>query len=304
MDNKFALIKFAKSMKEIPIKHEIFRKFPERVLKFYVNKSLYYAVDIVEICGISGYEITLPMLNEDNAALLGKIMEKVEGNCRDLGVRAIIAERGIPVAAGFFAPDGYLVKPFFLGAVIDKYLKFAGINPAQAQIIIIEGEEDFTKSIGKLIYNKFNYLGIILEANEQADYETFAAEIFDDCGLALNFGRRGSYLLKEADIIINLSDNSKGYESFYKKGVCYIELSTGNEKLKSLLANREGIAAVDKFNIEYMGERLNLAQYEMIAYLDLPDFARYAGNSNKEKHFSNAAKSIEGHNAKLRNLNM
>ena len=304
MAGKFALIKFAKDKADIPVKHKIIRKMPEKILNRYVEKFLPYDIRDVEICGIEGFEITLPMLCGDNAALLEKIIGKVESECLDLGVKAIIADNGMPVGNDFFIPSGNLIKAFFISSIINKYLKPAKIDPAQASVIIIEGEAGYTKIIAKSIYNRFNYLGIILETSEQADYEEFSAAIFDDCGLAVNFGRRGSYLLKEADIIVNLSENPKGYETFYKKRACYIELSADREKIKNLLSKREGVIAVDKFNVEYRGELLSHIIYEMVTYLGLPDFARYINAKAKDRYFESAAKAIEKQSIKLRGLNM
>ena len=304
MKNKFALIKFAENMAKISVKHEIIRKAPEKIFNWYIEKLLPYSLKEIEICTSAGYEIILPMLNGDNAALLEKIMEKVEADCYDLGVRAVIADNGIAISENFFVPDGNIVKAFFVKVIMEKYLKSAEIDAANGSVIIIEGNEDETMALARFIYGGVNHLGIIVEEGNQADYEEFADEVFDDCGLMLNFGRRGSYLLKEADIIINLSKATKGYESFYKKGACYIELSASDEKLKSFLSKREGVLTVDKFSVEYAGNRLSLAQFELISFLTSPDFTRYANSKFNSKYFEQTAKSIEKQNIKIRNLNM
>ena len=302
MEAKFANIRFARDITEIPMPG-IISKAPEKVLNWYINKFLPYAIKDVGICDLSGYEIILPVVSAENAGLLAKITEKVKADCEELNVKAVSVESGIRVE-GFFTADGNMVKAFFIKPVIDKYLKAAKINPAQAEIIVIEGSGDYTGSIVYYIYGKFNYLGIILEGSEQADYEELAAEIFDDCGLNINFGRRGSFLLKEADIIINLSASPKGYESFYKKGSCYIELSGGEGRLRDILIKRGDMLAIDKWSLEYGGEKLSLAQYEIATYLEIPDFAKYASSKNKEKYFTQAAKSIEKQNIKIRGLNI
>jgi len=304
VEGKFACLKFAENMAEIPIKPEFIRKAPKKILNWYMSKFMPYAVREIEICSRQGYEILLPTLAKENAGLLEKIMEKVEAACIELGVKAMLAESGIYVSGNFFVPEGRLVKAFFLKQIIDKYLKTSAIKAESAELIIIAGDENYTKAIIEFLYRSFNYVGVILEGEDQGDYEEISAEIFDDCGLVLNFGRRGSYLLKDADIIVNLSEATKGYESFYKKGACYIELAGEKEKLKNLLAKREGITAVDKFNVEYMGERLGLIQYEMLVFLEQPDFMRCFQGKNIRRSFPLAAESLEKYSVKVRNLNI
>jgi len=296
MPGKFAKVRLAKSIDEIELGHILIKKAPLFIQNWYVEKYKPLTIAEIELCGVSGFEIILSC--KDDESLL-----KLAEEAKNLGVRAMFSDDNISLPEGFFVPCGAFVKAFFLGHIIDKFSRAEKIDPSVLNIIIIEGGEYFTKAIIKALYNRLNYLGIIVEKSNTEVYNELALEIFNDCGLNINFGQRGSYLLKEADIIINLSEDKRGYESFYKKRACYVELAPIRDKLNDINGKRSDILAIDKFSVEYGGSILPLSQFELIMYLELSPFYNLINGRNVEESFSQVEYSLERRNIRARNLN-
>ncbi|MCL2564622.1 MAG: hypothetical protein FWE24_02275 [Defluviitaleaceae bacterium] len=296
MRGKFAKVRLAKTMDEIDWNNNFLKRAPRFIQNWYIDKYMPMVIEEVSIYGALGYEIILSRIDEEF------ILNFAE-EAKYLGVRAMFSEEEIPLPRGFFVPDGVVVKVFLLDCIIDKILRAVKIEPSKLSLIIIEGEEPFTKAVVELLYPRLNHLGIILESGGEQSYSGLAYEIFNDCGLNISFGERGSYLLKEADIIINLSENEKGYESFYKKNACYIELSSASSKINDIKLKRSDILTINKFNVEYEGEILPIEQFELFMYLELAAFYNFVSGRNVRNNIWQIKNWIEASNIKLRNMN-
>jgi len=296
MNGKFAKIRLAKTIDEIAWGNNLVKNAPRLIQNWYINKYMPMSIEEAEILGAPGFEITLSRPG-------GEFLLTLEEEAKHLGIRAMFTNEDIPLPQGFFVPDGMFAKAFLLDIIIDKVLRTAQIAPAQLLVIIIEGEESLTKAVIESLYPRLNHLGVILENSNEQIYDRLAYEIFNDCGLNISFGARGSYLLKEADIIINLSDNVKGYESFYRKNACYIELSPECGKINDIKLKRSDILTIDKFNVEYESETLPIEQFELFMYLEIGAFYNFVNGRNRERGFRKVKNWIEASNIKLRNMN-
>lgn len=296
MPGKFAKVRLAKSIDEIEWGNNLAKKAPQFIQNWYIEKYMPMSIEEISILDALGFEIILSRLDED-------FILKLEEEAKALGVRAIFTEDNIILPRGFFVPGGVFAKAFLLNHLIDRILRATKKEPARLSVIIIEGEVSFTKAVLRSLYPRLNHLGLILENGCEQDYNELAFEIFNDCGLNISFGERGSYLLKEADIIVNLSDKEKGYESFYKKNACYIELSGERSKINNIKLKRSDILTIDKFNIEYEGEILPIEQFELFMYLEIGAFYNFVNGRNREEKFRQIKNWIEASNIKLRNLN-
>jgi len=296
MRSKFAKIRPAAHIDELDFDHSFIKKAPFFIKKRYAKKFTPLGIIDTELCGLSGYEI---VFYGESAAYL----EKLEDTAKYLGVCAVYFDTDMPPIHGFFVPTGFYAKLFFLEQIIDKIVKVKKIEPAGLKLILIEGDEQITKALLRSLYERLNYLGLILENGHELLYSGLAYEIFENSGLNLSFGQRGSYLLKEADIIINLSEDNKGYESFYKKGSSYIELSENPAKLHDIYNKRLDILTVDKFSVDYEGSILPLKLFELILYLQSSSFYNFSGKKNVEENFIETENWIKYRNIRAKKLN-
>ena len=296
MSGKFAKVRLNKNIDEIGFNNPLIKRSPAFIRKWYVENYMPLSVVKTTLCGVSGFEIAL---NCDNDASL----EILRCEAGALGVTTMFAAGDITLPHGFFLPTGQPAKALFLDKILDKAIRTKKIDPAHINLIIIEGGKAFTEVVLESLYHRFNYLGLILENSCSKDYSKLASYIFNDCGLNINFGRRGSYLLKEADIIINLSESERGYESFYKKKACYIELGLSGENPAHIREKRKDILAVDGFYLSYEGEILPLRLFEMLMYLDCKPFYNFVKGRNIGESFKAAKNWVEYRSINVRNLN-
>ncbi|MDR2899090.1 MAG: hypothetical protein LBU94_02125 [Clostridiales bacterium] len=285
MDYCYGVIKYADNARPLT---EFIKKMPRFIYKWYISKYCNISVNEVSTGGYKGFEILINAVKNDvvndtylKGSIAGKILNKAYENNIISGVCP--AELEDKLMDGLYIPKGHLIKRFLLKKIIDRHIKSIKLDKRYIEYAVIEGEPVITRQVLFRLYPGVNNLSLILEGSDKNIYERAAGEIFDDSGLNINFGGKNSDFLKEADIIINLSENSKSYASFFKRGACYIELAENKEKLKRLMGTRQDMymPVVSKVNVGREPVDINL--YEAVVFSQLPEFRAYVkGNISSD----------------------
>jgi len=297
MPGKFAKIKLAKNIDELNLSNGLVKKAPGFIRDWYVEKFVPISIKETSICSTQGYEMVLGGAEE-------KFILKLGEEARALGVRAMFTSDELLLPQGFYVPEGIFAKVFLLEQVIEKVVRKRKFDPSKLSMVIVAGDEAITKALLTELYAELNHLGVILEVeSDTSAYDDIAFDIFDDCGLTVNFGGQGSYLLKEADIIINLSEHGKANEHLYKKEACYVELAPGGDKARRISQRRSDVLLVDRFNVEFAGEHLTLEELELVMYVECAAFSSFVGGRNRDSCHVQVKNWLGLHEPRLRNLN-
>jgi hypothetical protein len=277
MDYRYAVIRYAPDAVPLP---EIIKKAPRFIYKWYISKHCAVSVGEILTAGYKGFEIIINANKSDminDSYLKDRLTEKMldvayENNI----IAAVCPEEFVENLMNYlYIPKEHLIKRFLLKKIIDRHIKNINLDKRYAEYAVIEGEPNVTQQILFQLYPEVNNLSLILENSDKDIYEHTAGAIFDDSGLNINFGGKNSDFLKEADIIINLSESSKSYASFFKRGACYIELAENKEKLNRLISSRQDMRMPVVSHVCAVKEAVDISLYEAIVFSQLPEFREY-----------------------------
>lgn len=262
--DKFAYLKCAEKKEDIIFKPKILKFMPKYFKDKYIIKSNPIIINSIEYLGINGYNITLPILKCE-----------IEGQKAELVLKNTIAELDnmevisftstdikTPLECNLIFLDGKRILKFFIFEAIKKILKFINKDIKYTEFLIIDNEDsDSTYNILNLIYEEINYLTLYTTRSEY--FNDFIDKIYSDTGLNVQTINKNNQVMKEADIIINLSkSNDINFDYFYKRGAVFFDLSGNSERTLDLLRKRNDLNVIDDliFNCDTKNIKNNILE--------------------------------------------
>ncbi len=227
---KYCMLKFCDNYdylenKGFFLKNKKFRDFyikkfnPFKMEKFYFDKLEEY----------DGFRVTLPITKEDaflDNELLKYLLEKTLKYLKTQDVNIIYYDEVFIRSDEIEYFKTLDVNLLFINDFLKKAIKSNNFARKDVSVSVVCG--DYSKSCLVLseIYNDLNFLNIV-EKNEQfSKYEDLTDMIFCDCGLEISFSNN----LRDADIIINLSDDYNNIFRNIRSNVIIIDLTSKIKK--------------------------------------------------------------------------
>lgn len=304
MVRKFACIEYVKNTDEIPLKYNILKICPTKVMDWYVKKFNPFKIEDIEIANISGYKIKMPFTQDDIKNDLQKvnlITSKTLSIIESYNIEIITfpSDYEVILENNICEATGKYLMPFFLIESMIKALKIIGKKIKTAEVLIINGDSDLTKVIIDNIYLDVNYLCVLVDEDTEADFDFKISEVFDDSGLNLQISKNSKVQLKTADIIINTSNANNKYDFHYKRGAIYFDLSNNKRKYIELVNKRPDILTVDNFRVSYNEEFLSLQTLELAFFIKNSSYKNLKTRGYKNEMYKDIKQEISNMNLKL-----
>lgn len=288
MESYFANVNYIKRKEDIPIKHDIIRRAPENIFKWYVKKFNPYLMEKVYIADCQGYNISLPVIKEEKEEYQDLILRTLE-NLYDDGVRVLnfCDDFDFIEEFDFFRPQGELAFVLLFKEVFMKAVKYTSIDLKHADVCIIGDDNFYTEKAVSAIYSEVNYLTLILPKEIHPLFSQKAEEIFSDTGLYIQILEKGD--ISSADIVINTSED-KSFDYGYKRGALYIEPPMNKKRFNGLVLKREDIFAINNCSVSLHENIMDLSGLETYLYLKEPLFRRlvqgYTAAGERRREFN------------------
>ncbi len=303
MEKRFAILDYANSIEDINVKFNLLKRTPAFMLEWYINKFNPYKMREINIEEAVGFEVKLPIIKEDIFTKKDELLILTEKTLNDLinyDVEIILPPKRFP----FDFPDiiriadGKSIFPFFIMEMILKALKYSGKNIKNAEILIIDGNEDYVLTLINMIYENTNNLAIMTEQTDNIKYINIAEDIFNDNGLNIIISGKNKGLLENADVIINTSSKEDRYDFYYKRGAIYFELSRNNSKFIELIGKRSDLLTANNLKLEFDGKKMHLDMFEAFFYTKSRQYRNFLNRGYSDSVISNIKNSIDGLNLK------
>lgn len=275
--DKFTCIKCVENKQDIPIKNKIVSKLPWYFKDKYILKKMPYNIEDISFMDVPGLEVTLNFLEREMKG--SKIERVIAYMLDDLYQREVCvaytdtALQLHHTSIVFF--EGKNLMSFFIWPVIKKALKYTNKELRNVEIFIIDNDDDNnTYNIIEAIYEEINFLTLF--TNRAEYFRNYQEEIYSTTGLNLQIVDKNKALLKDADVIINLSDLlEERYDYFFKKGALYIDLAHNENKTLELLRKRTDINVLDNVIFSINNKRMDNSKIEAALYIKYRTFYDY-----------------------------
>lgn len=304
MEKNFACIEYMKSIEEIPLKYNILKICPAKVMDWYVKKFNPFKIEDIEIANISGYKIKMPFTEIDiknDISKVNLITSKTLAILESYNIEIITFPKNYEIFLenNIREATGKYLMSFFLIESMVKALKIVGKKIKNAEVLIIDGDSELTKIIIDNIYLDVNYLSVLVSEDSEEDFESKIVEVFDDSGLNIQISKNAKSQLKSADIIINTSHNKDKYDFHYKRGAIYFDLSNSTLKYDELVYRRPDILAVNNFRVSYNDEYLSLDYLELAFFIKCSYYKSLIVRGYKNEIYKDIKEEILKMNLKL-----
>ncbi len=262
---KFAKIDFIDNLDEIPIKFNLYKK--EKILNWYIKKFNPYIKEELNILGISGYKIKLPITRKvayEDSSIFEELYKKTIKSLKSLDVCIVEKpyEFFIDIEEDIITTNKEILMVVFMFEIILKVIKILNKDLKNLEIIILDGNRVLTEMLINSIYENINYLTVITEE----DYGELIDSIFYDNGLNVGQMKKSNSLISTADIVINLKEEDFKDYSLLKSGAVFIDLTKNIKSILNVCIKREDVLVIDSINVALEDEICTLENFEMAYY--------------------------------------
>ncbi len=278
---KYAKIDFIESLEEIPLRFNLYKN--DKILNWYIKKFTPYIKNEINILGLHGYKIKLPIQKKiayEDHELLFELYEKTINSIKQLGVEIVDMPYDFKsiLPSKITTTNRQILFVSFILEVILRVIKITNKDLKDLQIVILDGNEQLTKLIIKEIYENINYLTVITEN----DYTELLQEIFYDNGLNIVQVEKSNSIISTADIIVNLNNNDFKNYHILKSGSVFIDLSNNIKSILNVCIKREDILVIDSINVNFENNIYSLEELELAYYISSSNYRAIKNGNNKK----------------------
>ncbi len=282
---KFAKIDFIQNIEEIPLKFNLHKN--DKILNWYIRKFTPYLKEEVNILGISGYKIKIPIQKKfayENYDLLFELYKKTINSINQLNVEIVDVPYDFKniLHSEITTTNRQTLFISFMLQIILKVIKIINVDLKKLQIVILDGDKQLTKLVIKEIYENINYLTIITKN----DYTELLQEIFYDNGLNIVQVESSNSIMATADIVINLDDEDFKNYHILKRGSAFIDLSNNVKSILNVCIKREDVLVIDNFNVNFENKVYSLEELELAYYVKSSNYRTIKNANNKKMHIN------------------
>jgi len=268
MDKKFAILENVRKNSDIPINSKIIKNSHQKILNWYVKKFNPYISENINIFHTDGIKIIMPFTDEciiDDKEKVSVITNKTLKYLEENKISIIYCRKdyGIYENNFFYKSTGKYLMPFFIVDNIKRILKNLKKDIRKTEVVIIAQDMLLTEIIIDNIYLDFNFITILMNEENEYDFEPKLYKVFYDSGLNINVTTDSNYILRNADIIINTTDILNKYEYYFKRGAIYIEMAGKDFRTYDLINKRNDLLVIDDFPIKFRDSKFDLSHFEL-----------------------------------------
>lgn len=258
----FARVRYCQSYSQIPSKLGIIN-FNEGVRDWYIKRFNPLVSKYVYIDGCEGLEVQLPLISGEEGEKVEIVKEKTLKWLIESGVE-IMQWEGVKSEA-IISADGKKIMPYFIKPAFLKACALKEIPLERAEVVIIDGNYNYTNIIINELSNNVNYLTVLVEGEN--NYKEIAEEVFKNTGLEIIIASRSKDILKYADVIINSSDFDFESDYLYKRNSVYIDLNHNSKRLAELIRKRSDMLIVEDFKLRGIEGTIKSEELDMSMYI-------------------------------------
>ena len=249
MYKKYAIVRCAEDINDIPFRFSIIKHFPKNYIRNYLIKKT--PLDVVDINYFAneGLEIKLPIItsiiNDENEEYIKKIINNFNRKLLQYNVNVIILSQPLKTYKKYFdsiVADANEVQILYIKNIINKLLNFINKELKHIKFAIIDGYNSTTDYIIDNIYSDINALTIVTSRPEK--YEEKLEQIYDETGLAIQITNTSITQEIDSDIIINCSNERDKLFYCFKEDAYIIDFVSDDTKIKDIMIKRSDITII------------------------------------------------------------
>ena len=272
MFKKFACLNYVENRDEIPVRFGLMKKVPNSFMDWYVEKFNPFVVLDIDIAGLEGYNILMPITKEEalkDPAKNNKIINQTLRSLKDYNVDIVLPPKNIdiPLKDNIWVANGRNLFPFFMAEAVKKGLRAVGRDIKKAEVYIINNDLSTTQAVIDNLLFDINFLTVVDINGERELIREQAEYIFAESGLNIRIVEEDKQFIKNADVVINTWANNDKYDYAYRKKAVLFDLCSDSQRLKSLSEKRGDMLIVDSLQISVNKVSMPLYMFELAFYV-------------------------------------
>ncbi len=232
--------------------------------------------------------------NEKNKALLEKYMQKELCRLKAEGSEFFSVKENMPVPEEFKITTGKSLICMLSNYLVSRSCVKRHKSFEEADIAVIDGENSLTDILLNVISPKATKIWLY---TLRYDYiKPLLEDIFAQTGLCVGVcSSLNSYLLKNADIVINLSKDGEYFGSLSKNAV-YIDIADDRNNTNRLMRLRKDVYVMRDFKIDFENKSLNPQCAETALCVINKSFREMIFSTVTPERLKNAAECVNSFN--------
>ncbi|QUI21561.1 hypothetical protein HZI73_04295 [Vallitalea pronyensis] len=252
MYKKYAVLRCASDIHDLPLRNPLMRYMPKKMRRGHILKRLPAFASEVNHLDLTGLDITLPIMEEElcHEQYVKDVISEWNQKAMLYNINATVLSKELRPFRDTFnglIADKNHIQFLYMDAVIEEIIKRSHKELKDMNFVLIDGDNSRTTYIMNQIYDHINNLTIITSQPEH--FEKSIEAIYEETGLAVWITNYNITQRIPSDIIINCSQHSNKVFYCFDEGSYMIDFISDDDKIKNILIKRSDIHLVTEVDM-------------------------------------------------------
>ncbi|PKM95163.1 MAG: hypothetical protein CVU84_07520 [Firmicutes bacterium HGW-Firmicutes-1] len=261
MGKRYAYVDCFEEIKQIPFGNPLIKFCGDKTIRKHSIKKFPNTIEDISYGSVPGFYIRIPVIKptkQEDEDYITSIIQAFNQHLINYDIDILILDDALKRYRRQFnmsISDGGILGVLYINEVIEEAKKRIHKPYKDIRYVIVDGASTDTEYVLDHAAYDMNTLTLVTETPSR--YESKLADIYDECGLAVQVKGKGLRQQIDGDIIIHCNkDNDKLYYCYQDNGIL-IDFVSSEEVLLQTKIKRKDLAIIHKFEPNYLEQKWN-----------------------------------------------